>query len=432
MKQKWQLIIFCLVHALILLVLFNSALYDNTALEYDIARFFNYSSRIVEGQLPYQDFAVEYPPLTLVFFTLPRLVAPSLGIYQYAFAVEILLFDLLGLFLISALSRRLGLHLTGTLAIYTLALLAIGPILIYRYDLIPAIMVLLALYTFSQNKHKLSWAILAVGAMTKIYPAVIAPIFLIYQFCHRRYRHIISGAAAFVIVTAIIVILGLLLSPDGFWDSFRYQAQRGLHADSTYSSFLLLGHTLGLTQVRLGFVGLIPLSLDIVSPITDMLAKVSPLVILFSLAAVYWFFYKSQSGRAVAPKTLSPITKPDATYIIHYSLLAILAFMVTNKVFSPQFIIWLYPLIPLVAGRWRRTSWLMFIMIGLMTYFIYPTAYGGLIQYHPIVISILFLRNVSLIILAFLLPSVGNRLQPNRVRRATGAIVSSKLGLCKS
>jgi len=287
MKQKWQLIIFCLVHALILLVLFNSALYDNTALEYDIARFFNYSSRIVEGQLPYQDFAVEYPPLTLVFFTLPRLVAPSLGIYQYAFAVEILLFDLLGLFLISALSRRLGLHLTGTLAIYTLALLAIGPILIYRYDLIPAIMVLLALYTFSQNKHKLSWAILAVGAMTKIYPAVIAPIFLIYQFCHRRYRHIISGAAAFVIVTAIIVILGLLLSPDGFWDSFRYQAQRGLHADSTYSSFLLLGHTLGLTQVRLGFVGLIPLSLDIVSPITDMLAKVSPMVILFSLAAVY-------------------------------------------------------------------------------------------------------------------------------------------------
>lgn len=403
MKQKWQLIIFCLVHALILLVLFNSALYDNTALEYDIARFFNYSSRIVEGQLPYQDFAVEYPPLTLVFFTLPRLVAPSLGIYQYAFAVEILLFDLLGLFLISALSRRLGLHLTGTLGIYTLALLAIGPILIYRYDLIPAIMVLLALYTFSQGKHKTSWAILAVGVMTKIYPAVIALIFLIHQFCHRRYRHIISGAAAFVIATAIIVILGLLLSPDGFLDSFRYQAQRGIHADSTYSSFLLLGHTLGLTQVRLGFIGLIPLSLDIVSPITDMLARISPLIMILAVAIVYWFFYKSQSERAVAPKTLSPITKPDAT-IIHYSLLAILAFIITNKVFSPQFIIWLYPLIPLVAGRWRRTSWLMFIMIGLMTYFIYPTAYGGLMQCHPIVISILFLRNVSLIILAFLLP----------------------------
>jgi hypothetical protein len=88
---------------------------------------------------------------------------------------------------------------------------------------------------------------------------------------------------------------------------------------------------------------------------------------------------------------------------MNYSLLAMLAFIITNKVLSPQFIIWLYPLIPLVIGRWRCTSWLMFILIGLMTYFIYPVAYGGIINGHLLVISILFLRNVSLIILAFLL-----------------------------
>ena len=202
MKLKWQLIIFCLVHILIFLVVFSSGIYDNTALELDITLFFDYASKIVQGQMPYRDFAVAYPPLALVFFTLPRLIASNLDTYIYVFAIEMLLFDLLGLFLISALARRLDLHLTGTLTIYTLALLAIGPILIYRYDLVPAIMVLLALYTFIQGKHKTSWAILAVGMMTKIYPAIIAPIFLLYYRRHRQNRQAIAGAATFVIHAA--------------------------------------------------------------------------------------------------------------------------------------------------------------------------------------------------------------------------------------
>jgi len=125
---------------------------------------------------------------------------------------------------------------------------------------------------------------------------------------------------------------------------------------------------------------------------------------LFSLVAVYWFFYKSQSEPAVVQQTPSLLNQPDTTRIVSYSLLAVLAFIITNKVLSPQFIIWLYPLIPLVVGRWRHTLWLMFILIGLMTYLVYPLAYDGIRQGHPLVISTLFMRNVSLIILAFLLP----------------------------
>jgi len=365
------------------------------------------------GQLPYQDFAVEYPPLALVFLTLPRLIAPNPATYANVFAIEILLFNLLGLLLISALARRLNLSLWKTLAIYTLALLAIGPIIAHRYDLIPAIIVLLALYTFSQGKHKTSWALLAVGMMTKIYPVILAPIFLLYHWRHRQNRQAIVGVATFAITTMAIVVPCLLLSPDGFWNSLSYHAQRGLQCESTYSSFLLLGQMLGLTSVEMEFsFG----SLNVTSPLADVLAKVSPLVMLFSLVAVYWFFYKTQIKRAVVQQTPSLINQPDTARIVSYSLLAMLAFIITNKVLSPQFIIWLYPLIPLVVGRWRRTSWLMFILIGLMTYLVYPLAYDGIRQGHPLVTSILFMRNVSLITLAFLLPYVGNRLQPKLAR----------------
>ena len=401
MKQKWQLIIFCLIHILIFTIIFNSNLYVSEG-PFTTSLYFNYSSRVVAlGQLPYQDFAVEYPPLALVFLTLPRLIAPNPATYANVFAIEILLFNLLGLLLISALARRLNLSLWKTLAIYTLALLAIGPIIAHRYDLIPAIIVLLALYTFSQGKHKTSWALLAVGMMTKIYPVILAPIFLLYHWRHRQNRQAIVGVATFTITTMAIVVPCLLLSPDGFWNSLSYHAQRGLQCESTYSSFLLLGQMLGLTSVEMEFsFG----SLNVTSPLADVLAKVSPLVMLFSLVAVYWFFYKSQSERAAVQQTPSLINQPDTARIVSYSLLAMLAFIITNKVLSPQFIIWLYPLIPLVVGRWRRTLWLMFILIGLMTYLVYPLAYDGIRQGHPLVTSILFMRNVSLITLAFLLP----------------------------
>ena len=395
MERKWQLIIFCLIHAIILLIVFT-IVYDTEG----NSVYFGYSNMTIQGQMPYRDFAIEYPPLALLFLTLPRLVASSFTMYTYIFAAQILLFDLLGLFLISSLSRRLGLNLVATLAIYTLALLAIGPLLIIRYDLIPAIMVLLSIYAFSQSRYKLSWAILAIGMMTKIYPAVIAPIFLLYHFRHRQYRQIITGVGTFAITTAIIMVPCLLLSADGFWQSFSYHAQRGLQSESTYASFLLLGHTLGLNTIGIEFsFG----SNNIVSPVADTLTRFSPFIMLLSLAVVYWFFYKSYHKTAATKGILAPIGQPDTVNIINYSLLAILAFMVTSKVLSPQFIIWLYPLVPLIAGRWRQASWLMFLIIGIMTYYVFPQHYGEFLQIEPKVIDILLWRNILLIALAGLL-----------------------------
>ncbi len=401
MKRSWQLVIFCFIHILIFVVVFKSGIYG-AAFQGDFNISYLYSSMVVLlDKLPYQDFAVEYPPVVLVFIVLPRLVAATLAPYALAFTIEMMLFDLLGLFIIAALSRRLNLTLWKTLAIYTMALLAIGPIITIRHDIIPAIIVLLALYTFMRGNYKISWSLLAVGMMTKIYPAIIAPIFLLYHLHHHQQRHIITGVTTFVITTAIITVPGLLLSPEGFWQSFTYHAQRGLQIESTYASFLLLGQVFGFTSLETVFsFG----STNVASPLADILAKVSPVVMLLSLAVVYWFFSKSQSERAVAQKTLSPMTQPGAASILNYSLLAILVFMITSKALSPQFIIWLYPLMPLVYGRWRGTSWLMFIMIGLMTYFVYPKHYAGLESGDPLVIGMLVLRNVSLVIMAFLLP----------------------------
>ena len=88
--------------------------------------------------------------------------------------------------------------------------------------------------------------------------------------------------------------------------------------------------------------------------------------------------------------------------LVNYSMVTILVFILTSKVFSPQYIIWILPLVPLAISKWRNILWLLFMMIGLMTAFIYPKYYAGIVHGELITVGMLFLRNLALIVLTVL------------------------------
>ncbi len=240
LSQKWQLALFGLSNILIFALLFNIfALPFNTIYQSPYSGtglYFDYASNILNGQLPYRDFAIEYPPLSMLFFLLPRLIASNPDSYAIAFGAETLLFSLLSLFLVVLLSRRLGLVPWKSLTIYTLALLAIGPIISRQYDIFPAVTVLLALYAFMSGKHKTSWALLAIATLTKIYPIVFVPILLLHHIRNRQHRHIRLGIITFATTILAIVIPFLIISPGGLLVSFSYHAQRGIQLESIYMS----------------------------------------------------------------------------------------------------------------------------------------------------------------------------------------------------
>jgi uncharacterized membrane protein len=391
MKQKMllPLTIFSFVHILIFIVIFNCGIYNEN---YSAAGlFFDYFSRISHGQMLYRDFLMEYPPLATVFFILPGLVSSQLNIYAHIFTIQILLFDLLGLFIISAMSLRINISSWISLSIYTISALAIGPIIIHRYDLIPTVMVMLALYAFSLGKHKTSWFFLALGTMTKIYPIIIAPIFLLDYLQKRQFRNIIYGISSFLITITAIITPFIIISPNGLWNSLSYHLQRGLQVESIFGSFLLLAHSLGAMHLNLNFdFG----AWNIVSSMANNLATVSTILVLLGLGIVYWSFYRNKSLDSIG----------QISNIVNYSFLTILLFISMGKVFSPQFIIWLYPLVPLINSRWRNTAWIIFMIIAILTYYIFPLHYEALVfNLKHSVINVLFLRNVLLLTLAGLL-----------------------------
>jgi uncharacterized membrane protein len=382
LSPEWQLMLFILAQIIIFLVIYITYYktpYTATAL------YFNDLTKIFNGSIPYRDFTYEYPPFSLVFLILPRLISPTYPIFSTIYQVEVLVFVLIGLYFTYRIARRLGKAPWKLMGIYTLSILAMGPIVAAQYDIFPAILTLLTLYFFWIGKQKLAWVLLALGVMTKIYPAVLAPVFLLYYVCNRQYRSLWKGIGVFVGVCLVVIVPFLVLSFDSLWNLVTYHSQRGIQLESVYSSFLLILGKMGLTSINLVFnFG----SWNLTGSLADFLSRLSTYLLFIFLIIAYWFIYeqmrpgKSQFSRFGA-----------------YSLLVVGITLITSKILSPQYLIWLVPFVPLIFTRWRWSILLIFLAIGGLTYYIFPDHYLDLLNLYPVPVVVLFLRNILLIAL---------------------------------
>ena len=384
-SHKWQLACFILGHLLIFGLVFQTVYH----IQYSpVFLYFDYASKVLQGNLPYRDFALEYPPLALIFFILPRLFSSNWQVFAVLFQIEVIIFDLAGLFLIYRISRLSGKAPWKMLAVYTLGILAIGPIIGQQYDIFPAIVTLLAVYFFWRGKAAAAWSLLALGTMIKIYPAVIAPVFLAYYLRQRDWRKIWRGIISFAAVNLIILAPFLILGPASLLTLFSYHARRGIQLESVYSSFLVLASKLGLTTVSLEFsFG----SWNLTGNAADILSKLSTAVLVILLLLEYWLVYHKTDNR-----------KMVFSCICAYAFLAVAITLIGAKVLSPQYLIWLIPFLPAIGGGYRYTIWIIYFVIGGLTYYLFPLSYYDLMDLKTAAVAVLLARNVLLIMAALL------------------------------
>ena len=393
--REKPLIFFALLHAILFLAV--SANLDQSVGNCWVER--GVAMNIIDGQVPYRDFSTEYPPLAILTFLLPALVYSVQPVYSLLFALEIFIIDLAVLFLLAKFACRLTMQIWKVYIVYTLCLLAIGPIITGRYDLLPATLVLLALYAFISGRNKTAWAVLALGIMAKVYPVIIAPFFAIYLLRYRQYRRLVQGITIFLAVALIISLPWLVLDADDYWQSISYHLERGLHIESSYGSVLLVGQILGLTQTTGEFsYG----SWNLSSPMADSLAHISTYVTAGLLLLVYALYARRlwRESNDVEPLGM---TGGAAASLLRYSMLAVVIMLLGSKLFSPQFIIWLCPLLPLVIVRWRYALPVLFLVTGGITQYIYPHNYLDLEMVVPYVVVLLAVRNFLLVVMAVIL-----------------------------
>jgi uncharacterized membrane protein len=406
MSFKRNIIIFVSIHIFIFLVVLPLLAYffmkGTGGWEAYIARM------MLEGHIPYHPFVsgFEYPPLALLSFLLPGLITTSMPAYAWLFATEMMIFDLLALLMLADLASTFKTSVRNTLAVYTLIILATGPILIARYDLLPAMLVLAAVWAFIKGKNKLAWAAAALGFAAKLYPLIIIPFFFIYQLKNRQYSRLIKGGAVFLITLVVLFLPWAVIDANGFWHSFTYHFERGLHAESTYGTALLSGQVLGLTTVE---GALTYGSWNLSSPLADNLAKISFPVSAGFLLIVYgiftWRLRKDSEGEPTAS-----LSEPSAMMLLNYTALAVAVFLLTNKVFSAQYLAWLCPLLPLVAGGREYSVPALFMAAAVLTQYVYPYNYIDFELVKAVPVFVLTFRNLLLVFMAILI-GVSSRTQ---------------------
>ena len=307
----------------------------------DIALYQTYGERLAGGLVPYRDFGFEYPPGALPAIVLPALVTGTVHAYRIAFVAELALVGVVAVLLLDAVLRRLELPRRErilSLAVVALAPLLLGGVILTRFDLVPAALVLAALALAVAGRRRAAALVVGVGAAVKLYPALLLPPLAIdaWRRGGRRELAIVLGLAVAPVGLAYIAFFAL--APDGVLDSLGRQIGRPLQIESVGAGLLLalhqafgmgLGWTSGSGSQNLTGTG------------AGVLAALQGVVQVVAVVLV-WVAY------ARGPST--------AERLVRYGAASVVAFVALSKVLSPQFLVWLVLLVPLVGGPRRRTA----------------------------------------------------------------------------
>jgi uncharacterized membrane protein len=330
----------------------------------DTVEYHRYGTAITHGDVPYRDFRVEYPPGALPMFALPAVGKPGFGLYQRQF--QVLLGVLAGATLLAMASVLVSLgattaRLAAALGFFALSPLVLGSVVIYRYDLWPAALAVAGLAGVLVGRERWGFASLGLGIAAKIFPAVIVPPALAYVWRTRGRREALVCLGIAAAVVAVFVVPFLAVAPHGVWESIRRQASRPLQIESLGSGFLLAAHQVGGLNLHvLTSHG----SQNLSGSLPSAFGAVETGLLVLSLLAIL-------ALAARAPAT------PER--LVRYSAAAVTAFVAFDKVLSPQFMIWLIPLVPLVGGRRGLAASALLGLALLLTQLWFPIRYWDLV-----------------------------------------------------
>ncbi|HEX6702916.1 MAG TPA: glycosyltransferase 87 family protein [Gaiellaceae bacterium] len=353
----------------------------------DLLVYRDYGTAMAHGLLPYRDFDVEYPPGALPFFVLPA-IAKTHGVATYAHAFDGLIWTC-GVLLLAFMAVALGrlgagpLRLWGALGFAAVAPLALGSVVLTRFDLWPAALTIGALAAVLSGRYRLGHGVLGLGVAAKIFPAVLAPIFLLHVWRSRGRREALACAGVGLAVLVACFAPFLALGAHGVWTSVVRQTTRPLQIESLGSAVLLaIHHGFGLhLTMRTGsgsqnLVGSVP---------HDVGRALTALQLLAIAGAWLWFWRGDMRSRE---------------RLVTASAAAVCAFVAFGKVLSPQFLIWLVPLVPLVRGRRGLVASALLGAALVLTQLWFPNRYWWLVYgFHTRETVLVVARDLTLLAL---------------------------------
>jgi Glycosyltransferase family 87 len=352
-------------------------------------RYLGVVNDILAGRIPYRDLPLEYPPLALVSWIVPRLVSGD-EVFRYAWLLAVQNAALgAGVAACLAWLARRGWSADGVaavLAIGALLLLGVAHVVVWLFDLVPALLVGLALVAVAVRRPTAAGLLLGLGTLVKVYPSVLVPVLLLGYLAAGDRRAAVRLLAGTAGVVALVMVPATLIAGEGAWSFLDYQAQRGVQLESVPGSLAMLAALLGGPEATVyhGFG-----AWQVGGPLARAFTPLMPGVLIAGVGLVL------ASTVVRLRRDVGIEGRVRQASLVACATAAIVAVMVANKVLSPQFLIWLLPVAPLLP----RPQALLAAGTSLLTLGLLGDDYIGLMQQRPEMVWLLTLRNALLVAL---------------------------------
>ncbi|WAJ45278.1 glycosyltransferase family 87 protein [Mycobacterium sp. Aquia_216] len=213
--------------------------------------------------------------------------------------------------------------------IWDAALVAASPLLIFQiftnFDALATGFAMAGLLAWARRKPVLAGVLIGLGGAAKMYPLLFLGPMLVLAIRTRRYRALARTAGSAAVTWLLVNLPVLLKYPRGWSEFFRLNARRGDDMDSVYN----------VVKSFTGWRGFDP-----------KLGFWEPPTVLNAVAAVSFV-------ACCAAITYIALTAPQRPRVPQLLFLVVAAFLLTNKVWSPQFSLWLVPLAVLALPHRR-------------------------------------------------------------------------------
>lgn len=305
------------------------------------------SGPLAQGRFP-DDPMWQYPPLAGPVFRLGEALPGE----RLGFVALFLLADAAIMGMLARQARRTG-H-GGGRRLWALLALVTGPLLLARFDVVPTAFAVAAVL-LGLARPGLAGALAAVGAWLKVWPALV-----VAGVRRADLPRALLGAVA----ASVVVALGVAVTTEDPFGFLGGQASRGLQVESVGAWPFLVARLLGADVAVVYQFG----AHEVVAAGTGAVAGASLLASVLLLAVV-----AVQRLRGALEEQL----------VADVALVAVLCSVVTSRVFSGQYVIWLLGLGAVCLAdprtRARRVVHLL-VAAGLATHLVYPWLYTALLE----------------------------------------------------
>jgi hypothetical protein len=321
---------------------------DGPSILNDVKLYAEWSDLLVTGRFPIGDDMWQYPPGAGIVFAIAALLGSN---PVAAFALIALVCDLATLGVLIVAGRRRGAGLDAAWA-WVIGAVLVGPVWLARFDVVPTLAAVVALVLI--GRPTLSGAAAAAGTLLKVWPGIM--------LIALPRRSLPRGILGFALMAAGI-LAGVMIWSTGGVSFLGEQGARGLQVESVGALPFMVWNVVAdvPTEFRFG-------AMEVDVPATIPIG----LVITLSGFAILGIL-----------GVLRLMGRLELSAPADVALAALLVSIVTSRVLSPQYDVWIVGVaaVTLLDPRslMRTARWLLAGSI-LVTQAVYPFAYGSFLS----------------------------------------------------